>query len=60
MDEFKNKTNNDILLEIKQMQFDYEAVKANLLRDYDLLEMIEARFNEANDVLNTRLSGGKK
>lgn len=60
MDEFKNKTNNEILLDIKQMQLDHEAVKARLLMDYDLLESIEYKFNEANDVLSKRLNGGNR
>jgi hypothetical protein len=59
MDEFKNKTNNEILLDIKQMQLDHDAVKARLLRDYDLLELIEQRFNEANEALTKRLNGGR-
>lgn len=57
MESFKDKSNNQILLEIKQMQIDHEAVKAQLLKNYDILEAIEKRFEEANEVLTNRLIG---
>jgi len=57
MEDLKNKTNNEILLEIKQMELDYDAIKQHLIRGYNLLESIENRFKVANDELNKRLTG---
>lgn len=52
-----NKTNADILLEIKQMQADHEAIKSRMLRDFNTLEEIEKCFDEANMILSKRLKG---
>ena len=52
---FKDKSNNEILLEIKQMEIDYEVMKVKLLKDYDILEAIEKSFAEANKELNNRI-----
>lgn len=57
MDEFENKSNNDILFEIKQMEADYEAIKIKMLKDFDKLEEIEKRFERANKILIKRLKG---
>ncbi len=54
-----DKTNNEILLEIKQMQLDYEAQKLKTLREYDKLVEIENRYNEAQKIMKTRLKGSK-
>lgn len=51
------KTNNDILLEIKQMQLDYEALKQKMLRDFDILVDIETKYNEAQKIIIERLKG---
>jgi hypothetical protein len=52
-----DKTNNDILLEIKQMQMDYEGLKQKMLRDFDILVEIENKYNEAQKVIIERLKG---
>lgn len=52
---WEDKTNNEILLEIKQMQLDHEALKSKMLRDWDKLVEIETKFKEANDVIVNRL-----
>jgi hypothetical protein len=57
MENFKNKTNNELLLDIKQMELDHEATKNMILKYYDILEAIEKRFEEAHTVLNKRLTG---
>ena len=57
MNELENKSNNEILFEIKQMEADYEAVKIKMLQDYDKLLEIEKRFEQANTVLLKRLKG---
>jgi hypothetical protein len=50
-----DKTNNEILFEVKQMEADYEALKLKMLKDFDELVEIENRFNYANVLLLKRL-----
>ncbi len=57
MEDFENKSNNDILFDIKQMQADYDALKIKMLKDLDKLEEIERKFDRANKVLLKRLKG---
>jgi hypothetical protein len=57
MEELEDKSNNEILFEIKQMEADYEAVKLKMLKDYDKMVDIEKRFQRANQILLKRLKG---
>ena len=57
MDELENKSNNEILFEIKQMQADYDALKIKMLKDYDKMEELEKRFEKANKIILKRLKG---
>ncbi len=57
MDDLENKSNNDILFEIKQMEADYEALKLKILNEYDKLTELEKRFQKANSILLKRLKG---
>lgn len=57
MDELENKSNNEILFEIKQMQADYDALKIKMLKDYDKMEELERRFEKANKIILKRLKG---
>lgn len=59
-EEFKNKdlddkTNNEILFEIKQMEADHEAIKLRMVRDYDKLVELEKKFDYANKLILKRL-----
>jgi hypothetical protein len=54
-----DKTNNEILLEIKQMQLDFEAQKMKILKEYDKLIEIENTYNEAQKIMKVRLKGNK-
>ena len=56
-EEFENKSNNEILFEIKQMEADHEAIKLKMLQDYDKLVEIEKRFDIANKLIVKRLKG---
>lgn len=58
MEELENKSNNEILFEIKQMQADYDALKIKMLKDYDKMEELERRFEKANKIILKRLKGG--
>lgn len=51
------KSNNEILFEIKKMEADHEALKLKMLKDYDKLVEIEKRFDRANQILIKRLKG---
>ena len=51
------KNNDEILLEIKQIEFDYQALKQKLINDFDRLVEIETKYSEAHKVINERLKG---
>jgi hypothetical protein len=55
--ELENKSNNELLFEIKQMEADHEALKLKILKDLDKLDEIDKRFQEANTIILKRLKG---
>jgi hypothetical protein len=57
MNDLESKSNNDILLEIKKMEVDHEALKLTMLKDLDRLFELEARFERANQIILNRLKG---
>lgn len=57
MEKLDDKSNNEILFDIKQMEADYEAIKIKMLNDYDKMLEIENRFDQANKILVKRLKG---
>ena len=57
--DWEDKTNNEILLEIKQLQFDHEALKMKIIREFDKLVEIENKFYDASKIIKERLSGKK-
>jgi ABC-type lipoprotein release transport system permease subunit len=60
MNSYENKPNNEILINIKQMQIDYEHLKQKILNDYDRLLEMEKEFAKANKVIMNRLNGDNK
>jgi hypothetical protein len=54
-EDLEEKSNNEILFEIKQMEADYEALKLKMIQDYDKLIGIEKRFENANKIILKRL-----
>ena len=54
-----DKSNNEILLELKQMQLDYEAQKLKTLKEFDKLIDIENEYNNAQKIIKSRLTGNK-
>lgn len=52
---WEDKSTNEILIEIKQMEFDYNALKEKMLKDFDALVLIEEKFKEAHNIINKRL-----
>ena len=57
MGKLEEKSNNEILFEIKQMEADHEAIKLRMLKDLEKLEELEKRFDQANKLLVRRLKG---
>lgn len=56
-EDLEEKSNNEILFEIKQMEADHEAIKLKMLKDLEKLEEIEKRFDVANKIILKRLKG---
>jgi hypothetical protein len=52
---WEEKNNDEILLEIKQIELDYQALKQKLINDFDKLVEIEGKYAEAHKVINERL-----
>jgi hypothetical protein len=71
MERLEEKSNNEILLEIKQLQLEHEAIKLTMLKDYDTIkalkekmkkdftrmQKIEEEFTESNKIILKRLKG---
>jgi DnaJ-domain-containing protein 1 len=57
MDKLEDKSNNEILFEIKQMEADHESIKLRMLKDLEKLEELEKRFDQANKLIVKRLKG---
>jgi len=57
MKELENLSSNEILLIIKQLEADHEALKLKMVKDYDALVEIEERFAKANEIIINRLKG---
>lgn len=58
MNELEQKSNNEILFEIKQMEADYEAIKLKINKELDKMDEIEKRFALATKIIHDRLKGG--
>jgi hypothetical protein len=54
-EELENKSNNELLFEIKQMELDYEALKLKMVQDYDKLIEIEKKYETINNLIVKRL-----
>lgn len=57
MDKLEDKSNNQIITEIQQIKLEHEALKNKILRDYEKLEYLEKKFNDANKIISLRLRG---
>ena len=57
MSNLEDKSNNEILFLIKQLEADHEALKLKMLKDYDKMVEIEKTFDNANKLLVKRLKG---
>jgi hypothetical protein len=57
MKDLENKSNNELMFEIKQLQADFESLKLKILKDYDKLEEIEKTYLKINNILLKRMNG---
>ena len=60
MSKLEDKSNNELLFELKAMEAAHEACKQRMLRDYDKLMDIEKEYAEANKIISKRLKGETK
>ena len=51
---YTDKTNKEILVEIKKMEFDYENIKTKVISLLEQLEEIEKKYSIANNELKKR------
>lgn len=54
---YEEKNNDELKTLIKEMHSDWTSLKSKILKDYDLLMEIEAEFQKAVKIMNTRLNG---
>jgi hypothetical protein len=59
MASLKDKSNNELIIEIKQLELDHEALKVKMLKDYDKLMEIERQYAKCNLIINKRVKGEK-
>lgn len=52
---WENKSNNEILTELKEMQYKHERLKEEILEKYDELERIEKEFEKGNQIITKRM-----
>jgi hypothetical protein len=57
MDDLENKTSNELLFEIKQLEADHESIKLKMIKDFDHMIEIEQKFDKVNKILLKRLKG---
>ena len=50
-------SNNQILVEMREMKLDHESIKGNMLKQLKRLEDLEEKYDKYNKVLHTRLKG---
>jgi hypothetical protein len=57
MEDLENKTSNELLFEIKQLEANHESIKLKMLKDFDQMVEIEQKFDKVNKILLKRLKG---
>ncbi len=54
---FKNMTNNEISIEMKNLENEYESIKNKVLKLIERMKELDARFIDAKKELNNRSKG---
>jgi hypothetical protein len=57
MENLEEKTTNEILFYIKQIEAEYEALKLKMLKDCDKLDEFEKDYDKLQTLLLKRLKG---
>lgn len=57
--EWEDKTNDEIVIALKQLQMDYDAQKLKTVKEFDKLIEIEKVFAEASAIITERMKGKK-
>ena len=56
-EDWGNKSSNQIITEVKEMEAEHEVIKLQMLALYDKLEALEKKHAEANTILIKRIKG---
>jgi len=59
MENLEDKTNNELLFELKKLEAEHEAIKVKMLNDYDSMIKIEEIYEKINNILLKRVSPNK-
>jgi hypothetical protein len=57
--DFKNKSNNEILLHLQSLKQKHIVVKSDIAKLWSLMEGIEKEFADGNKVITERMGGDK-
>jgi len=56
-EKLEDKTNNELLFYIKQLEADHESIKLRMIKDFDKLVEVEKQFDIAQRIISRRLKG---
>ena len=57
MEKLSEISNNELLLQLKQLENDHEAIKSKMLNDYNKMVEIEEKYSQINKLLLKRIKG---
>jgi hypothetical protein len=57
MENLDNKTNDEIMMILKNLEIEFTVQKQRLIEEYDKLDAIEKYYNNTAKILNNRLNG---
>ena len=55
MENWDEKTNNEIVIRLKEMEMEHINIKDKIIMLYDSLENLEKNFSQGNEILLNRL-----
>lgn len=56
-EELENKTSNDLILVVKEIEAEYQAIKNRMLKDYDTMVELDKKYVTVNEIIMKRLKG---
>lgn len=56
-EELENKSSNELILVVKEIEFEYQAIKNRMLKDYDTMLELDKKYVMANEIIMKRLKG---